>query len=167
MSKREFDVNLYQRCDMKAKVAAISLMKNRGYKLVGDVAQEHFKKYDLVFQNDNGETISVENEYRYNFSKIRDIYSTVHIPIRKKNSQCDYYFVWGSDCAEVGLIKMADISKFTDKIVDVYCTEEVDLYDGDVYQEKFIDVPKEYVTFFKLNKQGYWKLNDGNKASKS
>ena len=161
-AKREFDIHIYRQCDMSAKKAAISLMKNRGYELIGDVEKEHFKKYDLIFKNDKGEVISVENEYRGNFKKIRDIYSTVHIPIRKRNSQCDYYFVWGLEYTEVGLIKMSDISKFTDKPVSVYCTEAFELYDADIYKEEFIDVPKEYVTFFRLNKQGYWKLKYGN-----
>lgn len=154
---REFDLKLYQKCDMSAKTAAISLMKRRGYELHGDVNQEHYKKYDLVFKNKNGDILTVENEYRGNFTSIKNYYPTVHIPIRKKNSQCDYYFVWGLDYTELGIIKMSDIKKFSDKPVNVLCTQALELYDGDAYREDFIDVPKDLVTFFKVNENGKWK----------
>lgn len=159
MSKRPFNLKLYEQCDMSAKKASIALMENRGYSVMGDLDKEHYKKYDLVFTNKNGETISVENEFRGAFNKIRDVYSTVHIPIRKKNSMCDYYFVWGNDYNEVGIIKMSDISKFSDKPVNVLCVEAMKLYDGEAYSEDFIDVPKEYVNFYKKNHKGKWKLN--------
>ncbi len=155
--KREFSMKLYQQCDMSSKKAAIGLMKNRGYELIGDINEEHYKKYDLRFSGINGDIISIENEYRGNFSKIRDIFSTVHIPIRKKGSQCDYYFVWGLDYTEVGIIKMSDIKKFSDKPVNVLCTQAMELYDAQPYREDFIDVPKEFVKFFKINENGKWK----------
>jgi hypothetical protein len=157
--KREFNLKLYHQCDMSAKKAVIALMKNKGYELDGDINKEHYKKYDLRFKNANGDVISVENEYRGNFAKIRDFFPTVHIPIRKKGSQCDYYFVWGLNYTEMGLIKMSDIIKFSDKPVNVLCTQAMELYDGDVYREDFIDVPKSLVTFFKLNENGFWKIN--------
>lgn len=157
--KREFNLKLYQQCDMSAKTAAILLMKKRGYELKGDVNKEHYKKYDLVFENKAGEILSVENEYLGNFSKIRDYFPTVHIPIRKKGSQCDYYFVWGNDYTELGLIKMTDIRKFSDKPVNVLCTLALELYDGEAYKEDFIDVPKSLVTFFKKDVNGAWKIN--------
>jgi hypothetical protein len=158
-NKRPFNLKLYKQCDMSAKKASIMLMKNRGYEVYGDLDKEHYKKYDLIFVNKDGDKLTVENEYRGVFNKIRDVYSTVHIPIRKKNSQCDYYFVWGNDYTEVGIIKMSDISKFSDKPVNVLCVEAMKLYDGEAYVEDFIDVPKEYVTFYKLNTKGRWKIN--------
>ena len=54
---------------------------------------------------------------------------------------------------------MSDISKFSDKPVNVLCVEAMQLYDGEAYVEDFIDVPKEYVTFYKLNTKGRWKIN--------
>jgi len=161
-TKRPFNLKLYQQCDMSAKKASIALMKNRGYSVDGDLDKENYKKYDLVFVNDKGDKLSVENEFRGAFNKIRDVYPTVHIPIRKKNSMCDYYFVWGNNYTEVGIIKMSDISKFSDKPVNVLCVEAMKLYDGEAYVEDFIDVPKKYVTFYKLNSKGKWKLNNGN-----
>jgi len=155
--KREFNLKLYNQCDMSAKKASIQLMKRRGYELHGDLNQEHYKKYDLVFKNKDGNFLSVENEYRGNFNKIKDYFPTVHIPIRKKGSQCDYYFVWGNEYSELGIIKMEDIRKFSDKPVNVLCTQALELYDGDAYKEDFIDIPKSLVMFFKKDENGAWK----------
>lgn len=157
--KRKFNQKLYDECDMNAKIASIQLMKNKGYHMVGDIDEEHYKKYDLEFHNPEiNDTIFVENEYRGNYTKIKNFYKTVHIPIRKKNSKCTYYFVWGNDYKEVGIIKMEDIKKFRDKPVDVTCLTAGLIYDGDIYTEEFIDVPKEYVKFFKKNDRGKWKV---------
>jgi len=156
--KRKFNSKLYDQCDMTSKKASISLMESRNYELVGDIDEEHYKKYDLRFKNkETGEIIAVENEFRGNFKKIKEFFQTVHIPIRKKGSQCDFYFVWGLDYTEVGIIKMIDVSKFSEKPVKVLCTLANRLYDSPEYTEEFIDVPKEFVKFFKKNKEGIWK----------
>ena|ERR1035438_246389 len=157
-NKREFDIRLYHKCDNKSKLAAIELMKHRGYELDGDIEKEHYKNYDLKFKHPiTNEILYIENEYRGAYRKIRDVYDTVHIPIRKKVSKCDYYFVWGCDYNEVGIIKMSDILKFGDNPVNVLCIEAMKLYDSEAYCEDFIDVPKGLVLFLKKNKKGIWK----------
>lgn len=156
---RKFNQKLYDQCDMTAKLASIQLMKSKGYELADDINKEHYKKFDLIFINTDGNIIKVENEYRGNYSKIKNIFKTVHIPIRKRESQCDYYFVWGNDYQEVGIIKMEDISKFKNTPVKVLCTQAMEKYDADAYEEYFIDVPKSYVNFFKINNNGVWKKN--------
>lgn len=156
--KRKFIPKLYDECDMDSKKASIALMLTRGYELIGDINEEHYKKYDLRFKNNKtNHIIAVENEYRGNFKKIKEYFPTVHIPIRKKNSQCDFYFVWGENYSEVGIIRMSDINKFSDTPVDILCTLANRLYDSPEYTEKFIDVPKELVQFFKKDENGNWK----------
>jgi len=125
----------------------------KGYKLVGDINDEHFKKYDVKFIKDNKE-ISFENETRINFTKIRDIFSTIHIPIRKQNTQADIYLVWKPELDEFFLIDKETIEKHKKEVVSLVCDE----YDEDKrYLDSFIDIPKSSAKLYnKIN--GIWKL---------
>lgn len=80
---RPFNQKAYNSCDMKNKKALVSIMTKKGYTLIGNLEEEHYKKYDVKFKKDDKE-ISFENETRVNFTKIRDFFQTIHIPIRKK-----------------------------------------------------------------------------------
>jgi hypothetical protein len=155
--KRPFNKQAYDACDSKAKLASISLMKNLGYEPVGDITEEHYKKFDLVFQNASGHQLRIENEVRPKFYAIKLTYPTIHIPLRKVNSQCDYYFFWHQKFNAVGILSMEDIRKHKDNIVPVLCQNEVGHKETEPYFEDFIDVPKELAQFFELSENNKWK----------
>ena len=141
---REFNKIAYDQFDMSCKIATIKLMESRGYTLIGDINTEHYKKYDVAFKNKSGNIIKIENEYRGPFDKIKKYYSTIHIPIRKKNTECDYYFIWGNDYKDLAIIDKETIKKYNNTIINQVCAN------GKPYQftEDFIDIPKKEVKFY-------------------
>lgn len=145
-NKRKFNKIAYDEFDMNCKIATVNLMNTRGYNLIGDINVEYYKKYDLAFKNKNGNVIKIENEFRGVFDKIKYIFKTVHIPIRKKNTECDYYFIWGNNYKELAIINKETINKFKEKTINQICAK------GEEYEftEEFIDIPKENIKFYKI-----------------
>lgn len=148
--KRKFNKDAYDNYDHSNKLELKNLMKKKGYTLIGDINEEHYKKYDLVFKDNNtNKTLSFENETRINFDKIKSTYNTIHIPIRKKNTQADYYIVWNSSMTELFLIPYSVINNHIDNLITVKCSSK--------YIEDFIDIPKSQCQLFIKNNKGNWK----------
>ena len=133
--KRPFNKIAYDKFDLKCKEELVNIMVKKGYNLVGDLKEEHYKLYDVKFEK-NGEEISFENETRPNFIRIRDIFDTIHIPLRKRNTMADYYVVWKPEFDEFILIDRSVIEEFSKD-------------DLEVYQDSFIDVPKNRAKLYK------------------
>jgi hypothetical protein len=144
MSNRKFNQKSYDAYDSKCKKAAIDLMKRKGFHLVGDINTEHYKKYDVAFINELGQVLKIENEFRGPFDKIKNSYPSIHIPIRKKDTECDFYFIWGNDYKDLAIIKKETIKKYNNTIVNNVCAK------GKPHQftEDFIDIPKKEVQFY-------------------
>lgn len=148
--KRKFNKDAYDSYDHSNKLELKNLMEKKGYSIMGNINEEHYKKYDLIFKNnDSNETLSFENETRINFDKIKSFYNTIHIPIRKKNTQANYYIVWNTQMTEFFLIPYSVINKHIDNLVNVKCSN--------TYIEDFIDIPKSECQLFIKNKNGNWK----------
>ena len=153
--KRPFNQAAYDAHDKRNKTELLSIMNKKGYELIGDIDEENFKKYDLKFKHkENGSEISFENETRDVFDKIKNIFRTIHIPIRKKNTQADFYVVWNPSMTEMFLIPKDIIEKCKEEIVDVKCKEGHVNYE---YEEKFIDIPKNLVNLYCKQENGLWK----------
>lgn len=150
---RPFNKDAYDAFDLKNKKALLEIMKKKGYELVGDINEEHYKKYDVKFSNGEKE-ISFENETRVNFDTIKNYYPTIHIPIRKKNTQCDYYLVWKTSMDEMFLITKEVIKECCEKVVELTCNE---FNSKEQYVDSFIDIPKERATHFKKIKNNWIK----------
>ncbi len=143
--KRLFNQKAYDAFDSKNKKEILSIMSKKWYSLVGNLEEEHYKKYDIKFVK-NGKEISFENETRRNFATIRDVYPTIHIPIRKKNTQCDFYIVWKIEMDEFFLISKDVINEYKTETVDVVCNINHEEY---CYEEAFIDIPKDKAELYK------------------
>lgn len=157
---RSFNLQAYQGCDSPAKIAAVDLMKRKGYELESDLNKEYYKNFDLRFKHiKTGKIVSIENEYRSVFHKIKLSYDTIHIPLRKKDTQSDFYFVWGPEYKDVAIIKVSDMHKYRDTPVEVHC-DSWGNKEPTIYDEKFIDVPKKFAQFYTKNNNGKWKLNN-------
>lgn len=143
--KRQFNKKAYDAFDSKNKKEILSIMSKKGYTLVGKLEEEHYKKYDIKFTK-NGKEVSFENETRINFATIRDVYPTIHIPIRKQNTQCDFYIVWKLEMDEFFLISKNVIDKYKTETVDIVCNADHEEY---CYEEAFIDIPKEKAELYK------------------
>jgi len=157
MDKRPFNKDAYDSMDMKSKVALTKLMQEKGYELVGDIETEEYKKWDLKFRKGNTFT-TFELEMRKPFNTIKCCYNTVHVPIRKKNNQSDWYMVWNIDCTEFALIETKEIRKHAseENLIYLECNEGKDWN----YREHFIDVPKSEWKFFKIDSNGNWLEED-------
>lgn len=159
LNKRPFNEGVYNETDPKAKKVVIEIMKNLGYVVHGNPDVENYKKYDLQFFNPTTQKyFAVENEIRKDFDLIRDRWDTVHIPIRKSNTQMDCYFVWNQNCDQVIAIDRIVFLKYRSNLADVECDTEILNGDRIAYKEKFIDIPKSETKFYYLT-QGF-KLND-------
>lgn len=141
MSKRPFNKTAYNAFDMKAKIMLKNIIeKNSKYKLIGDLEVEYFKECDLKFQNQD-KVVLFENEVRREFETIRDSFSTIHVPFRKKNTKANFYLVWKPDFLQFILINEKTLDKYRENIVrDVYCNHELNQNGG--YFEDFVDIPK-------------------------
>lgn len=150
--KRTFNKNAYNATDRKCKDATIKMMEAQGYKVCGDPYKETYKKYDLEFLDSNTEkNIKIENEMRENYNLLKTKYSSIHIPIRKKITDADYYLVWKSSLDEFALIEKKFLT--SSPVVEVDCRARGEI---PAYTEKMIDVQKKDIIFFK--KQGkVWK----------
>lgn len=154
MRKRPFNKDAYDSMDKPSKLALVEMMKNKGYKIVGNIDDENFKKYDLKFKKGN-KIVSFELEMRKPFETIKRFYDTIHIPIRKARNQSDFYIVWNLECDEFAMIETEKIRSFADTdIVMVDCNEGTDWN----YTEQFIDTPKDEWTFYK-KVDGKWVIN--------
>lgn len=148
--KRKFNKQAYDTYDHSNKLELKNIMEKKGYSLMGDINEEHYKKYDLIFKHNNSNKIlAFENETRINFDKIKSSYNTIHIPIRKKNTKADYYIVWNTKMTEFFLIPYSVINKHINNLVNVKCSN--------TYIEDFIDIPKAQCQLFYKNKKGNWK----------
>lgn len=145
--KRKFNQQAYDNHDNKCKVATINLFKRKGFNLVGNINTEHYKKYDVKLINELGQVLKIENEFRGPFDKIKNLYLTVHIPVRKKNTECDFYFIWGNDYKDLAVIKKETIKKYNNTIIKQVCAN------GKPYEftEDFIDIPKKEVQFYSID----------------
>jgi hypothetical protein len=149
--KRKFNKNAYDTHDLPNKLELKNIMEKKGYTLMGDINEEHYKKYDLIFKhNTSNKILAFENETRINFDKIKTNYNTIHIPIRKKNTKADYYIVWNTNMTELFLIPYKIINEHINNLVNVKCSNK--------YLEEFIDIPKSECKLFTKNKKGNWKL---------
>jgi len=161
MKKRPFNEDAYDSMDMKSKVTLTGIMRQKGYELVGDIETEEYKKWDLMFKKGDNE-VTFELEMRQPFNKIKTCYNTVHVPIRKKNNQSDWYMVLNIECDEFALIETKNIRKHAseENLIYLECNEGKDWN----YKEHFIDVPKEEWKFFKINENGEWLEEDMSKV---
>jgi len=152
MTKRPFNQAAYNAHDKSNKMKLIALMERKNYALVGNADEENYKKYDLKFTNSDGKELSFENETRKVFDTIKNVYKTIHIPIRKKNTQADFYIVWNPSMTEMILIDRETIARHSSAPVEVECKEGHVNFE---YKEEFIDVPKSEATFYK-EVEGKW-----------
>jgi hypothetical protein len=150
--KRPFNLKAYNAFDLKNKQELVSIMTKKGYTLVGELNKEHYKKFDLKFIKEDKE-VSFENETRVNFVTIRDVYKTIHIPIRKKDTQADFYIVWKPELDEFFLISKDVINKNKEKMVTLVCNE---FEEDEVYEDTFIDIPKDEAVLY-VKKNNVWK----------
>lgn len=150
MSDRIFNKEAYDRSDKPSKEVLQKIIEtNTDFKLIGDLDEEHYKSHDVGFKKGN-KTILFENEARINFETIANVYDTIHIPIRKKFTNCDYYLVWKVNFKKFILIKKETIQKYLDNLVVISCNE--DMYDNQYnYVERFIDIPKEETQGYIVN----------------
>ena len=153
---REFNQGAYDSCDSPCKQALVSMMESRGYELIGDPDGEYYKNYDMLFvKQPTGERIAFENEMRENYDMIKNVYSSIHIPIRKKVSKSNYYVVWNYAMDEFALISMNTIRELASHhTVEIFCKAR---NGRPAYSESFIDVPKEFVTFYMKATPTTWK----------
>lgn len=150
--KRPFNKIAYNKFDLRCKKELVDMMTNKGYNLVGDLNEEHYKMYDIKFEKD-GDEISFENETRPNFIRIRDVFDTIHIPLRKKGTMADYYIVWKPEYDEFLLIERSVIQEFSKEIVSINCIEYAENEDNvEVYHDSFIDIPKNRAKLYRKTK---------------
>lgn len=142
---RPFNKKAYDAFDLKNKKEIVSIMNQKGFSLIGNLDEEHYKKYDVKFRKGDIE-LSFENETRINFTTIRDRYPTIHIPIRKQNTQADFYIVWKPEMDEFFLISKDTINECKKDIVTLICNE---FNEDNQYKDSFIDIPKERAELFK------------------
>lgn len=143
--KRPFNSGAYNKYDNSNKELVISIFENRGYTLHAGLKEELYKECDVIMKhNITNKIIRIENESREDFDKIKNFYSTVHIPIRKLNTQANFYFVWRKDQSECMIIDIDECREFKifNNITSVVCTKDRNL---DAYSEEFIDIPKSLV----------------------
>ena len=148
---RPFNLKAYNAFDLKNKQELVSIMTKKGYTLVGELNKEHYKKFDLKFIKEDKE-VSFENETRVNFVTIRDVYKTIHIPIRKKDTQADFYIVWKPELDEFFLISKDVINKNKEKMVTLVCNE---FEEDEVHEDTFIDIPKDEAVLY-IKKNNKW-----------
>lgn len=157
---RPFNQKAYDAFDFKNKVELTKLMLKKGYQLVGDIHTENYKKYDVKFIKDNIE-ISFENETRLNFIRIKNEFTTIHIPVRKKDTQADFYIVWKPELDEFFLIDKKTINEYKKNVVSLVCNE----YDEDnSYLDSFIDIPKTKANLFKKVNNNWVKYESSGKS---
>jgi hypothetical protein len=155
VNRRPFNKDVYNKYDLKCKETLVEIMKVKGFELQGDITEENYKKYDLLFYNASlNKYLSFENEVRHNFDQIREEFSTIHIPIRKKNTQANYYVVWNPDLNQVIVIDRKIIQESINQVTEVLCRGENTESGKIAYHEEFINVPKEKCKYFFIG-QGY------------
>jgi hypothetical protein len=152
MNKRKFNKKSYELADMPSKLVLKKLIEdNSEYVLETGLNEELYKAGDLVFRNGNKRVI-FENEVRNNFMDIVELYTTIHIPIRKKNTPADFYIVWKTDFTQFILIDLRKNRKYFDNIVSIKCNEKFD-NDEFKYTEDFIDMPKSETQWYVINEE--------------
>jgi len=145
---RVFNKEAYNNCDAPAKKAAIKYLEKKGFYLISDLDKEYYKRFDCVFINSQGMVIKIENEFRgKKFNFIKEKWHDCHIPIRKKNTECDFYFFWGPEFKEIGIIKRAAIIKYRDNPKIIVCAKGK----PHEWQEEFICIPVKEIHFRKIN----------------
>lgn len=151
---RPFNKDAYNACDQSSKQRLVQIIeKNTKYRLACDLNEEMYKKGDVIFKYNDKEIIC-ENEVRYDFYKIVHRYNTVHIPIRKKCTQSNCYFVWNTDLTECIFIDSKLIKQFSDNVVTLTCKHEMSKKAE--YTDSFIDIPKNQTTWLKINDDLTW-----------
>lgn len=160
---RKFNQNAYDKFDNKCKVAAIDYLQKKGFYPISDLETEYYKKYDLEMVNAQGMTIKIENEFRGKFHEIKETFKSFHIPIRKKYTEADFYFIWGPEYDEIGIITKKVFIKYRDDVKSLVCQKDK----PHEWIEDFIDVPVNEIIFRKIehndtntNQQGQRNVND-------
>jgi hypothetical protein len=151
IENRPHNKTAYNRYDKKAKIIVVKIMAALRYVPHGNINDENYKKYDLNFRHEISDRfIAIENEVREKFDKIRDTYETIHIPIRKSNTQMDRYFVWNRKFDQVIIIDRITFLKYKHTLTKELCNSELDDGQKVQYFEKFIDVPKNECKYYRL-----------------
>lgn len=139
-----FDKQRYEKYDAPGKNALIKILTHYGYKLIGEITDEHYKETDLITEDRNGTQVKWEIQVRTqdNYNKLRNsTYKTFFVHTRKKDNASDYYVVFPEDYSEVGIISMKHIKESPIKLVKTKQGE----------YERFFDVPMKYVNFYKIS----------------
>jgi len=144
---RVFNKEAYNKFDRACKEAAVNYLEKKGFYLVSDLDVEYFKKFDVEMINGQGMVIKIENEFRGKFEIIKDKFKSFHIPIRKKFTECDFYFIWGPDYNEIAVIKKEVIIKYRDNPKLSVCAKDKPYS----WQEEFIDIPIQEIIFRNIN----------------
>lgn len=143
---RKFNQQAYDNYDNKCKVATTEYLGKKGFYPISNIDTEYYKKYDLEMVNSQGMIIKIENEMRGEFKKIKENYNSFHIPVRKKNTECDFYFIWSPDYDEIGIIKKKVFIKYMENVKSIVCQKDK----ADERIEDFIDIPKNEIIFRKI-----------------
>lgn len=151
---RQFNEDAYLETDYKCKMAALEMMKPKGYVPTMDVNKDTFQNWDLEFFNEKlNKFIKIENEMRENYELLKGLFPSIHIPVRKQDSPADYYLVWKPDLQEFILIENKFLS--SSPLVTVNCKAR---NGKPAYTEQMVDVPKENVEFYKKVKMKWRKI---------
>lgn len=151
---RPFNKEAYNSCDAPTKRKLVEIIeKNTSYRLDCDLDVEMFKKGDVIFKCGDKQ-ILCENELRMAFDKIVKFYPTIHIPIRKRNTPADCYFVWNTDLTQCIFIDTKFIKEYCDNVVDVTCHHEMSKNTN--YTDRFIDIPKDKTQWLIIDENLKW-----------
>lgn len=143
--RRKFNQNAYNKYDHVTKEKIANIFKKKGYEILGDINEEHYKEYDIKLVNNEGKTISFENEVRVNYETIMSRFTTFHIPIRKINTKADIYVIWNRNLNRISVLKNKQIKEYKNNIKEVDCQSQ----EGD-YCEEFIDIPKNIFKHYRV-----------------
>jgi hypothetical protein len=147
---KPFEQDQYQKYDPIPKKILWKIMLAKEWNLLGDVRDEHFRDYDIAFQNgENGHELRFENEVRPDFERIRREFPTIHILFRKRVSKAHYYVIWHPKYTQIGMASLNDIRLYENDPKIILCR----MHDGSTIQQKIIDVPKSHWIFYWINEQ--------------
>lgn len=148
MNTRSFNSVAYDSYDHINKTNIVKILNQYGYTLISDINAELYKDCDLIMHNHHkNKTIKIENETRPDFDTIKTKYTTIHIPIRKINTNANLYIIWNIESSECMIFDIDELRKYDlmQNVVSVVCTHEAN---AGVYEEYFIDIPKAFAYHF-------------------
>ena len=116
-----------------------------------------------LYNDEKDKYIRIENESREDFDKIKNRFSTIHIPIRKKDTKANFYFVWKPNQTECMIIDIDECREFNifNNIQSVVCSKDRNL---SAYEEDFIDVPKIFAYIRQVDSDGNITSKDRDKV---